>query len=300
MICTKGSNVVQIGINNAYDMRCFSDSEMLPVLSGLGFNTLQYSLSAACGAEGIFSRPGWREHFTKVRRVADDCGLSVEMTHPRIYHCIEAYRDSPVQSEMQERCFEATAILGGKWTVIHPQFWRDGVTEASYNEVVLYNRAYLSELCARAERYGVGVAFENIQKYDDMPDNRVLRYGWSAEHILDTVEKCGKSNVCACVDTGHANIAGEDPAAFIRACGHRVRCLHLHDNDGASDQHSLPYMAGIRWDEVLSALSEINYQGVLNLETNTIFLPDKALVKSAFTLACRIAAHMANSIVTIG
>lgn len=38
-----------------------------------------------------------------------------------------------------------------------------------------------------------------------------------------------------CFDTGHANLVGIDFERFITRLGHRLKALHIHDNDGVGD-----------------------------------------------------------------
>jgi len=55
---------------------------------------------------------------------------------------------------------------------------------------------------------------------------------------------------------------------LIRACGSRLKALHLAENDKSGDQHNFPYARGgsVPWPEVASALADIAYDGLLNFE----------------------------------
>jgi sugar phosphate isomerase/epimerase len=78
---------------------------------------------------------------------------------------------------------------------------------------------------------------------------------------------CGSKRLGICLDTGHANLAGVDSAAFVRHAGSRLKALHVADNLGQQDNHMLPYGAGtVPWPGVLSALREIGYDGLFNFE----------------------------------
>lgn len=90
-------------------------------------------------------------------------------------------------------------------------------------------------------------------------------------------------NLGFCLDTGHLHIS-RTPDAFadyIRRAGKRLKALHLHDNPGrlftgepkgtnwhSSDKHMFPgfFNGSIDWYEVISALREINYSGLWNVE----------------------------------
>lgn len=70
-----------------------------------------------------------------------------------------------------------------------------------------------------------------------------------------------------CLDTGHLNLNDKDQRNFILKSGKRLKALHIADNEGATDQHMMPYGKGnIDFTEVVKALNEVNYDGLFNLE----------------------------------
>ena len=70
-----------------------------------------------------------------------------------------------------------------------------------------------------------------------------------------------------CLDTGHLNLAGGDPARFVTEAGPWLRALHIADNEGAADQHMLPYGRGtVPWEPFLKALGASGYDGLFNFE----------------------------------
>lgn len=72
---------------------------------------------------------------------------------------------------------------------------------------------------------------------------------------------------------GHAHIQGLDQRKAIASLGNRIKCLHIQDNYGRSDQHTAPSYGTVRWDEVLSGLREIGYAGDLTLEAQRLVQP---------------------------
>ncbi|MBR4766399.1 MAG: hypothetical protein IK085_06530, partial [Clostridia bacterium] len=76
-------------------------------------------------------------------------------------------------------------------------------------------------------------------------------------------------------------LVGSNAAAMIREMGaYRVTCLHIHDNNGISDDHTLPYTRSIKWDETLKALGEIGYKGDFTYEADNFLkkFPDELIV----------------------
>lgn len=74
----------------------------------------------------------------------------------------------------------------------------------------------------------------------------------------------------ACLDIGHAEMRGSGDGAvnMIRALGHRLQALHLHDNDQWHDSHQIPGSMKIDFPAVVKALKEIDYSGDFTLEAD--------------------------------
>jgi sugar phosphate isomerase/epimerase len=124
-----------------------------------------------------------------------------------------------------ERGLEVTAALGGSVMVIHtgylPMFSRAG-RRAWYRNWA----ARMPALAERAGRLGTTLALENT--WEDRPE--------VIEHLLGAVPGAG-----VCLDTGHLNAFSRlSVARWWKVLGNRVVALHLHDNDGLSDDHQVP------------------------------------------------------------
>ncbi len=100
-----------------------------------------------------------------------------------------------------------------------------------------------------------------------------------------------------CLDTGHANVFHDDIAEDVRLLGDDLAALHVHDNKGNWDQHLIPYMGNIKWEEFLTALKEIGYKGAFTLETMvSTAMPQPIQEEMQLSLA-RLARQMADKIV---
>ena len=94
------------------------------------------------------------------------------------------------------------------------------------------------------------------------------------EGILKVREDAGKDHIGVCLDTGHLHMANglglvqQTQREFILAAGENLRAMHVAENNGKSDDHQMPYSArfGVKWDEVVTAIKEIDYKGLFNLE----------------------------------
>ena len=91
-------------------------------------------------------------------------------------------------------------------------------------------------------------------------------------------EKYGAEVLGFCFDTGHANVLGLDFEDFLTKLGHRLKVLHVHDNDGVRDLHQIPYTftktrenkPSTDWDGFLEGLREIEFDGVINFEASPV------------------------------
>lgn len=82
-------------------------------------------------------------------------------------------------------------------------------------------------------------------------------------------EAAGKECFGFCLDTGHLMLLRLDFRSFIPALGHRIKCLHVNDNDQSYDDHLAPYAGGVAdWEHFYAEMRKIGYRGTLNFETH--------------------------------
>lgn len=197
---------------------------------------------------------GWREYCQELRKVADECGIKCNQSHaPFPSHAEGIY-------PYLERAIEATAIAGGRICVIHP------VNDWSAEE----NAALYRRLLPTAHKFGVKIATENMWNWDHEKKEALPAACSHHDDFVAHVDAVNDPYLVACVDIGHAEMRGlhTDSYAMIKALGHRVQALHLHDNDLWHDSHALPFTMQIDFDRVARALAEIDYRGEMTLEAN--------------------------------
>lgn len=68
------------------------------------------------------------------------------------------------------------------------------------------------------------------------------------------------SNAGICLDTGHALLMG-DPIEAIETCSGHLVTTHLHDNQGRTDDHLVPFDGALDWSATVLALQKIGYDG---------------------------------------
>lgn len=122
-------------------------------------------------------------------------------------------------------------------------------------------RRSLDDLVPAAERAGIRFNLENLPFDCDYPYRTM-------QELRPLVDNYPEDRVGLIVDTGHVGILRNDPAAEIRAAGHRLRGTHIHDVVGkaAGGDHRAPTRGWFDWDAILRAFAEVSYPGPWTFE----------------------------------
>jgi sugar phosphate isomerase/epimerase len=141
--------------------------------------------------------------------------------------------------------------------------------EAGDREVLL---DALGELGRHAEREGVKILLEPLNRYEDHMVNRL-------EQAVELAEATGLDSVGVIADSYHMNIEEADPSAALVAAAPRL--VHVQ----VSDSNRLEPGAGhLDWSRFLGALTRIGYTGDLAAECRLSGPADQVLPKAAATL----------------
>ena len=156
-----------------------------------------------------------------------------------------------------------TAILGAKYVVIHPIAPKGmSLSDRSLTNEILFNLniKFFNELKNYAKEKNVKIAIENL------PFTNVEHF-FSPSGTLELVNSFNDDYIVMCLDTGHFNIYQEDIYDFILKGKDKVKCLHIHDNNGDKDAHMFPFRGTFNWEKFTKGIKDINFSGVLSLET---------------------------------
>ena len=99
---------------------------------------------------------------------------------------------------------------------------------------------------------------------------------------VETIERynalAGKECFGFCLDIGHMNRLRQDPRRVIPILGKHLKALHIHDNNGDTDQHKAPYTGSVDWKGFYTTLKKVGYKGDLSFETfNQVRLGEDAM-----------------------
>lgn len=268
------------------------------VLAAAGFTAYDFSLFDISENNPVFTSK-YLPYLKTVKDAAQAAGIVCNQAHAP-YPTRKAETDGNAAYngrifDIVVRALEASAYLGAKAVVVHP------IQHLPYegNEERLFsmNMDFYRALAPHAKRLGVKIAIENMWQTGK---NGVIvdsTCGSAAEFIryFDTLaDDC----FTCCLDLGHSFLCGHDTAGMIRRMGGgRIGALHIHDNDGRTDGHILPYHGRMDWDAILAALSDIGYAGDFTYEAHEFvrFLPTEAL-PAAYRLMADLAAAMIKKI----
>lgn len=193
------------------------------------------------------------EFAKQLKKIGEDNGIFCNQSHAPFPTRCKEIRD------LYKKSIELTAIAGGKICVIHPDNYRSATENAE-----IY-----AELLPFAKQHGVKIAAENMWNFiDGKTSPAACSDEASFKAHLDAIND---DYLVACVDIGHAEMAGLDTSAekMLVALGDKVQCLHIHDNDLIHDSHQIPFSMNIDFSKVVNALKKIDYKGDLTLEASS-------------------------------
>ena len=104
---------------------------------------------------------------------------------------------------------------------------------------------------------------------------------------LRMIDEIGSERLGILLDTGHANVNGEDLAAAVRSLKDVPLHIHIDDNYGDSDAHLIPGEGNIDFAPFAQALRDIDYGGFVSAELGFGYTsdPDAAVTQTYAWLA---------------
>lgn len=264
--------------------------ESLRMHAEAGFEAIDFCM---CGRSGRFVfEDGWRDAVNEFKRLASEYGLAIDQTHGPFppYSTLNTPEGISAYVEKAKRSVEVAGILGAPCMVVHPV----RLPKGTHEDQLKHNLEIYSPLLPLAREYGVKIAIENMHApRKDENGNEVKHVCLDPNEHKAYVDAFNDPLVVACLDIGHAVVAGYTPHDFVRGLGDALFCLHVHDNDGISDMHTLPYSGKLDFAEFAKALADIGYKGNISLESTNY---EKNLPDVLFLDGLKIMARSASAI----
>lgn len=270
----------------------FSDAEAVRMICEAGFDALDLSMFAMRDDDNHpLNGSGWRAYVKELKDIAESYGKSFTQSHtpfPPFRAGDEEYGKRVMPRV--ERALEISGELGVEVSVVHPVACGENQFEV--------NIEYYRSIEHIAADYGFKIALENMWGRDSETKKIIPNICSVTDDFNRYVDALDPAHFTACLDLGHCGLVGSNAPEMIRGMGgERITSLHIHDNDDLRDLHTLPYMSGMDWDEILKALGEINYKGNFTYEADNFMrrIPDE-LIPAALGFMEKVGRYMMNEI----
>ena len=273
--------------------------QVIKMLQDAGFTAYDFSMM------GPWLKPcefliadDYLEKAKELRAYADEIGMPCNQAHAPFPTCLTDdvsyegidYAEYNVQIHKQIlRSIEVAGVLGAKIIVVHP--WNYYNAEQNAELYKSFEQA--------ARKAGVKIAVENMWNWNPGEPTACAAACSHHEDFKAHMELLDPEVFVACLDIGHAEMAGLDTSAvqMIETLGSHLQALHIHDNDRIHDNHALPYTMKIDFEPILEALKKIGYTGDITMEAdNTRRLPVTSLYPDAAKLMADIGKYMRDKL----
>lgn len=256
---------MKISTEIASAAKIIGEEKAIEYYAKAGFDAWDFSMFSMCRYDWANKSLLMNEHplaggnylkfARKLKQVGIDNGIVCNQSHaPFPSSCAEI-------RSYYKRAIECTAEVGGEICIIHP----DAEKTAEEN-----GEMYL-ELLPFAKEHNVRIATENMYNWDMEKNQSSFAACATPESFNAHLDVINDEYFTACLDIGHAEMRGSNTNAveMIRALGNRLSALHIHDNDKWNDSHQIPFSMSIDFNEVISALKQVNYKGYFTLEADS-------------------------------
>jgi len=205
---------------------------------------------------GVISETGWQQVLAEHRRLVPLLPGRLAV-HGPFAGLDYSYKDHLLRDAVQKRLdmtFDMVRTLKPDTLVLHSgcaeQMVRFGLTDTWLEQTA----AFWKREIIRYEQAGVRVVLENVVEH-------------SPEFLIRLVDTVGSAYLGLCFDIGHATLCSTlAPARWVEMMGARLKHVHLHDNNGATDEH-LPIGKGIiDFDAFFEALGKWSPDATVSLE----------------------------------
>ena len=188
--------------------------------------------------------------YEHARTLADQYGIKLHSMHLPFMPFTQIDISSPALAddtvEYYRELIEKGASIGIKIFVLHPS--GEPIKDEERSIRMETAKKTLARLAEIAKANDAVIAVENL------PRSCLGKNSAEIAELLSVHEA-----LRACFDTNH--LLSEPLADFMRNMKDRIITTHISDYDFVNERHWLPGEGKIDWQEILSILTEIGYQG---------------------------------------
>jgi len=224
-------------------------AQVIPMIQHAGFEVV------SIGARPQHSGYHTEEGRARIKKLIVENGLEIDSVHAPFPEGDQLCSlDETKRMESLRQCkiaADAAQDLNVGVIVIHLD--KGNPDPHIQNQIIDQGIKSIGTLATYAIKKGIKVAIEN---------------GMGQTAVLDRIlTEFSEDPIGFCYDSGHENV---DQTTFrvLQKHGHRLLTVHLHDNLGSSDTHTLPYEGNIDWDRFRRIFHGLGYSGNLLLEAD--------------------------------
>jgi sugar phosphate isomerase/epimerase len=245
------------------------DKQVIKMLKDAGFTAYDFSMfnQTWLGTCDILASDDYLEKAKEFRAYADEIGLPCNQAHAPFPTCLaegrgpEGFDIAAYNAKAHEqiiRAIQVAGVLGAKIIVVHP------CNDYSAEQ----NAELYKSFEETARKAGIKIAVENMWNWNHGEPTACAAACSHHDDFKAHMDLLPSDVFVACLDIGHAEMAGLDTTAvqMIERLGSHLQALHIHDNDCLHDNHALPYTMKIQFAPILEALKKIGYSGDVTME----------------------------------
>lgn len=280
--------MLEIGVQTKDVVEDANPAEGFRALKEAGFTCCDFGLNAYLKNRAIYEGEGnsfydktdaeFEAYFRPHKEAAKEYGIRINQMHmpyPILVPNGEKELNDYLWNVVAPKCMKICAFFECKNIVVHglkmERFLGDEESEWKRTE------EFLEYLAPMAKEMGITLCIENLYNGlgSHMAEGPCCNARKAAERIDRMNDKFGAEVLGFCFDTGHANLVGLDFEDFLTTLGHRLKVLHMHDNDGERDLHQIPFVftktrenkPSTDWDGFVRGMRKIGFDQVLSFET---------------------------------
>ena len=208
------------------------------------------------GLRGVRSPEQWDQVFQqhKAFRARFDGYLAVHGPFIGVSYCHDDHLFRAAVRKRMDRTYHMAKELGANILILHSGLHSDVRKFEIYPEWIQITASYWKNEIQRYANEGITVVLENI--VDDTP-----------EFLVRVHDEVDHPNLKLCLDTGHVNVWAKSRIdEWIEAFGDRIGHVHVHNNNGLSDQHKGIHEGTLDLEAVLQEIVKVAPETNLSME----------------------------------
>lgn len=281
---------MKISTQTEHFAKIFGYEKGICKLAEIGYDAYDFSMFDIDLDNSLINCRDYEKQALKLRRISGENNIVCNQSHAPFPSYLQDNKEYNIRIfSLLVRAIEITSLLGGRMVVIHPAVFPNH--KMGENSLCMEtNMELYNSLLPYAKECNVKIAVENMfnwYKGDVTASPATCSYAEEFNAYLDALDALDPDSFVACLDIGHSemeNTGGVSAAEMIKALGHdRLKSLHIHDNDLVHDLHTLPFTQKINWEEVMTALKEIQYDGEFTFEADYFLksFPEELVVNAS-------------------